>query len=157
MCLCSIKTSFSTFEFVFNLLLSAVCFFVDVTFRVRFACFVLSLIVNKIHYHHQVEEGDEPETTSNVGAHSESESTGASLRMASCWIDADKFNLFIPAFDDTYLQLRLPPHGTVALLSQLMWHGVFAHHIHVIHLFCFATHSVSSLCSPGCKYFLISL
>ena len=37
-------------EFVFNLLLSAVCFFV--TFRVRFACCFLSLTVNKIHYHH---------------------------------------------------------------------------------------------------------
>ena len=39
-------------EFVFNLLLSAVGFFV--TFRVSFACFFLSLIVNKIHFqdHH---------------------------------------------------------------------------------------------------------
>ena len=43
------QTVITLVEFVFNLLLSAVCFFV--TFRVSFAC-LLSLIVNKIHYHH---------------------------------------------------------------------------------------------------------
>ena len=42
-------------------------------------------------------------------------SPNAQVRMACCWIDADKFNLFIPAFDDTYLQLRLPPHTEPSL------------------------------------------